>query len=220
MAETGKPTAETETGFLQRWSRRKASARDGEAPHEVATLQEGEGAIDADTEAAVPAPAETGEITPEELAELEKVDLETLTYETDFTPFMKKGVPAALRQAALRRLWRLNPVFANLDGLNDYDHNFNVVHTVLENIQTAYKVGEGYLTKAERAAMAGEPLPEDETADVTGEDVPEPELADAESVPAEGEGAALEEPSQVADSELKKAASPAGVDDLDDEDFV
>ena len=30
-------------------------------------------------------------------------------------------MPEHLKQAALRKLWLSNPVFANLDGLNDYD---------------------------------------------------------------------------------------------------
>jgi hypothetical protein len=37
---------------------------------------------------------------------------------------MAKGVPKALRNQALKKLWRSNPILANLDGLNDYDLDY------------------------------------------------------------------------------------------------
>jgi hypothetical protein len=37
---------------------------------------------------------------------------------------MREGVPEALRNRALRKLWLSDPVLANLDGLNDYDEDF------------------------------------------------------------------------------------------------
>ena len=51
-------------------------------------------------------------------------DIASLTYESDFTVFMAKGVPKALRNQALKKLWRSNPLLANLDGLNDYDLDY------------------------------------------------------------------------------------------------
>lgn len=218
MADFEKPTSEKDASFLKRWSRRKASARDAESGGEVAMRTEADGALDIE---AAPLPtADSGEITPAELAELEEIDLDTLSYEADFTPFMKKGVPPVLRQAALRKLWRLNPVFANLDGLNEYDENYRVVHKVLENIQTAYKVGEGYLTKAERAAMAGEPLPDQEGAELTGEDASNDELAGAKTMAEEECNAKREASPQSAAANSRATASSAGIDDLDEEDFA
>ena len=141
-----------EEGFLGRWARLKEEARQGEP------------------EAAAPAPVEAEpeiagddtEISAEEIEALERIDIESLGYEADFSAFMKKGVPDALRKRALRQLWRSNPVLANVDGLNDYDDDFNVKHTVMETFASAYKVGMGYLTKAEETANRGEDLPEDE----------------------------------------------------------
>jgi hypothetical protein len=49
----------------------------------------------------------------------------------------------------LRRLWRLNPIFANLDGLNDYDEDYSALGMIAENIKTIYKVGKGYLDEDE-----------------------------------------------------------------------
>ena len=42
-----------------------------------------------------------------------------------------------------------NPVFANLDGLNDYDEDYSLLGMVAENIKTIYKVGKGYLDEDE-----------------------------------------------------------------------
>lgn len=44
-----------------------------------------------------------------------------------------------MTRAALRKLWLSDPVFANLDGLNDYDEDFNVVDTLLSALESAKK---------------------------------------------------------------------------------
>lgn len=64
----------------------------------------------------------------------------------DFSGFMQSGVPEFLRRRALRRLWRSNPVLANLDGLNDYDEDFTSPEETMKVLKTAYKVGRGFLT--------------------------------------------------------------------------
>lgn len=61
-------------------------------------------------------------------AEIEKLpDIETLTYESNFAAFLAKTVPAALQRRALAKLWRSDPVLANLDGLNDYEDDYRFV---------------------------------------------------------------------------------------------
>jgi Protein of unknown function (DUF3306) len=70
-------------------------APDG-SPEAAAPLRANEGA----------ALAETG-ITAEEIAALPS--LEELTAETDMSGFLRKGVPEPLRNAALRRMWSLDP---------------------------------------------------------------------------------------------------------------
>ncbi|MEM6491689.1 MAG: DUF3306 domain-containing protein, partial [Pseudomonadota bacterium] len=69
--------------------------------------------------------------------------IESLTADSDFTPFMQAGVPEDLKRLALRKLWRSNPVFANLDGMNDYDEDFSLLYKVGAVIQTSYQVGKG-----------------------------------------------------------------------------
>jgi hypothetical protein len=100
-------------GVVSRWSRLKREARSVEPAVEEEAPLDGEGAEDA-AEAAEPA------VQPEQLP-----DIDSLSYESDFTVFLREGVPQELTRLALRKLWRSDPVLANLDGLNDYDLDYN-----------------------------------------------------------------------------------------------
>ncbi|MDP6515708.1 MAG: DUF3306 domain-containing protein, partial [Alphaproteobacteria bacterium] len=72
--------------------------------------------------------------------------VESLTADSDYTPFLRHGVPDELRRLALRKLWRTDPVLANLDGLNDYDEDFTG-GTLGAVVATAYKVGKGMIRR-------------------------------------------------------------------------
>jgi Protein of unknown function (DUF3306) len=142
------------SGRLARWSQRKAAARRGDALEP-----------EADETAAAVAPAEDQQVpdpTPEAANAATDSDavaadedlpnlppIEELTFQSDYTVFLKKNVPEALRRAALRKLWQSDPVLANLDGLNDYDEDYHLVDTSITAAQTAYKVGKGYLEDIE-----------------------------------------------------------------------
>src|SRR3546814_11426370 len=68
---------------------------------------------------------------------------------------------------ALQRLWRLDPVFANLDGLLEYGEDYTDAATVAENLKTAYRVGRGFMTDeevAEAGETAGTAVPDTEVA--------------------------------------------------------
>jgi hypothetical protein len=128
-----------ETPFLSRWSERKRAVR-AEA--------EGEGEAH---EAQEEAHAESEEELEANRRAAEAIDLETLTDKSDYAPFFRPGVPAALKQAALRKLWRSNPVFAVLDGLNDYDEDFAWPTSGGEMVRSAWKVGRGFLSGEDEA---------------------------------------------------------------------
>lgn len=83
--------------FLGRWSKRKRAAT------EPQPLQP---APEAEVEAEAVAPEEES-LSAEELAALPS--LEELTPETNIRPFMRKGVPQAMRNAALRKMWMMTP---------------------------------------------------------------------------------------------------------------
>lgn len=141
------------------WSRRKAAVQ-AEADAEALAAEQ---QIIADQH------AELEEKTDAEiLAEFNLPDPDTLQAGDDVSGFMAKAVPDRLRRRALRRLWRLNPVLANVDGLVDYGEDYTDASCVIENIQTAYQVGKGMLAHVE--ALAAET---DETQAEPEADMPE-----------------------------------------------
>jgi len=99
--------------FLSRWSRRKSAARAGTTPEpDVRELPA----------AAVPATAAPAQVEARPVEPLPPV--ESLTPESDFTPFMRSEVDPGLRRQALRTLFR-DPRFNEMDGLDVYISDFS-----------------------------------------------------------------------------------------------
>jgi hypothetical protein len=71
--------------------------------------------------------------------------LTELNKDSDFTPFLRAGVPEGVHREALRALWRSDPVFAFRDGLTDYDDDYTAIGMVEQVVRTAYQAGQGYL---------------------------------------------------------------------------
>ena len=92
--------------FLSRWSRQKRQAVEpgpDEAPLEAAPLPEPE--VD--------------------LSKLPKI--EDLTANSDITGFLRKGVPEALQQLALRRMWSLDPAIRDFIEVAENQWDFNAI---------------------------------------------------------------------------------------------
>ncbi len=142
--------------------------------------------------------------------------VESLVEGSDFTPFLKDGVPEFMKRKALRMLWRASPFFNLRDGLNDYDEDFNIIDKVIDEMVGNYKVGRGHLSEEELRDMMPEEarraFDEDEEEvedgeDTALEDADEDELANAE----------------VADADLNQdeaATKQATLEDDDDDDDV
>jgi hypothetical protein len=118
-----------EADFLSRWSRRKLEARKEVARESETAEVSGEADIPAEPDAAPPAAedqaAEPQPDLQEELTRLPPV--EELTAQSDLVPFMRKGVPAALRNAALRRMWVLDPSIRDYVGdARDYAYDWSI----------------------------------------------------------------------------------------------
>ena len=156
------------------WSNRRAAVA-AEAEAELVALREAEAE---ETEKAL-ADRDDAEI----LEELGLPEPEALESPEDVREFLASALPQRLKTRALRRLWRLNPVLANLDGLVDYGEDFTDAATVIENLQTAYQVGKGMLAHVEAMAEAKTKAEEDAP--------PEPEV-DVEIEEAEDEAPVLE----------------------------
>lgn len=89
------------------------------------------------------------ELNDEELLEKFKLpNPDKIKKEKGLDVFFKDGVPDRLRQIALRRVWKLNPIIRFADAeINDYHEDFTDAATVIEGMQTAYQVGKGYITE-------------------------------------------------------------------------
>ncbi|MCG7519588.1 DUF3306 domain-containing protein [Ruegeria sp. Ofav3-42] len=129
------------------WSRRKAAVQ-AEAEAEIITAEE--------QAIAVQQSKLEEKSDAEILAEFNLPDPDQLQAGDDVSGFMAKAVPDRLRRRALRRLWRLNPVLANVDGLVDYGEDYTDAACVIENLQTAYQVGKGMLAHVEALAAEAE----------------------------------------------------------------
>lgn len=112
----------TGEGFLSRWSRRKRAAA-GAAPE----APEAPAPAPATAAPSGSPPAAGGAAAPPE-PEVDPASLppiESLTPESDFSAFLRKGVPAALQRAALRRAWSLDPAIRDFVGPADYAWDYN-----------------------------------------------------------------------------------------------
>lgn len=132
------PETAEDSGFLSRWSKRKAEARTVEqaavSPEMADEALDNEG---------LPAKDEQTEPPAFDVASLP--DIDSLGPKSDFSVFMQAGVPSELKTKALRKLWRVKSELANLDGLIDYGEDLTGSFKVVDHLKTAYEVGRGFL---------------------------------------------------------------------------
>ncbi|SOD90905.1 DUF3306 domain-containing protein [Caenispirillum bisanense] len=153
MSRPGRDDEDGGGGFLSRWSRLKQEAREREQEPATEPDPAPEPPAEAEPDAADDTAPATDVVEGEATEPLDLPDIDSLTRDSDYSVFMRAGVPADLRRQALRKLWRSDPVLANLDGLNDYDENYAAPSIVGAAVRTAYDVFKGY---APRDVEAGE----------------------------------------------------------------
>jgi len=195
-------------GFLSRWSRRKREVEAAEAA----------AAADAQTPDVVDPEAvarEAEELEQNRLA-AEAVDIDSMKAGDDFGLFMKRGVPEFLRRKALRKLWRSNPVFANLDGLNDYDEDFrNPAHNRYTSL---WQLGRGFLSTEEQSTQQAtgrltRPEPEADTMSAEAEDQGEAGAVTDFAADAPEDAAVAEDPGSAPEMAVADAGPQAAGDD-------
>lgn len=120
--------------FLSRWSRRKLDAKAEPAP--PAPVEE--------IKAPEPSPP------PPDLPPPDLPPVESLTKESDFSVFLKAGVPQELKQAALQKLWQSDPALMAPEVMDL--HMGDYTSPVAEVVKTAWRLGKGVLDAAELAA--------------------------------------------------------------------
>lgn len=203
--------------FLKRWSQRKlAASREAASPPRV------ESAVAPGAPAATqPASPAIGLEAPEAKVELPPVD--SLTFESDFSAFLRPGVDDSLRRTALRKLVR-DPRFNVMDGLDVYIDDYNKFEPIpddvlakLEHVRYLFDPPKtrvnalGYVEdvpeeeEQEASAQAAEPVPGDQAA-ASNDD-------GQDALPARIEVASVAPPAPT----LQPAAEPAGGGDAGSE---
>jgi putative acetyltransferase len=147
-----------EEPFLKRWSRRKLEAKD--APPDAADPKAAPAgdvrALDERSRPQEP-PLAPGDKVPDkrELTEADfaDVDFEALDYNSDYARFTAPGVPEAIKNKALQKLWASHAVFTTPDPYQDYlgDYTDAAVAVPAGTLKTAYRIGKGFLTDEEVA---------------------------------------------------------------------
>ncbi|AKI01991.1 Protein of unknown function (DUF3306) [Hoeflea sp. IMCC20628] len=211
--------AEDKDGFLSRWSRRKQAheANPESDPDAPETLD----ATDAKVLLAEELEAEEAQLLIEtEEAEAnrlvaEAVDLDEIESGFDFSIFLKRGVPGQLRKKALQKFFNSNPVLANLDGLNDYDEDYNnPLHMVYKS---SWDVTRGFLTEAEKLLQqATGRLTEDEPLDEMPEELAEDDAEltdDTAELDDDAPELTAEEPAE--DSDMPDDDQPGSTDETE-----
>ena len=145
--------ADSNEGFMSRWSKRKSNLKHdqgneknikGKTELQESNVNEQKTAIKEEVDE-----SQYSDLNDQELLEKFKLpDPEKIKKEKGLDLFFKDGVPDRLRQIALRRVWKLNPIIRFADAeINDYHEDFTDAATVIEGMQTAYQVGKGYLSE-------------------------------------------------------------------------
>ena len=170
--------------FLNRWSRRTTEAKEKPVRPETPVHEaEAKGAVAARTEDR-PNDGDTEE-RKQEAIDLDSLpDIDSMDETSDFSVFMQDGIPDALRNRALRKLWQTDPAFNVVDGLVEYGEDFTDLTAVAESVKTAYKVGKGMVEDEETA--------DTEDADADARDTAEAEATKTET-DAEGDGGTPED---------------------------
>jgi hypothetical protein len=196
--------------LFARWSRRKQAVRRIEA--EEAADAAGPAAAEADADAGrqlpeppAPEPPEPPEPPP---------SLDDLTADGDLSAFLREGVPAALRNAAMRKMWSLDPAIRDHVGLSEYAWDFNEpgAMTGFGPLEAGRAVAD-FLSKVRRETPAGEdeaaPAPEaPAVAPEPAASLPPDESARAPDPPEDARPPAIEV-AAVDSAEAARAADPS-----------
>ena len=147
---------------LTRWAQRKTAVK-----------RRGGAAAPMNPEQSADVPATPAEPPEDAQSELQKSgraegepdlpDIDSLTATSDFTAFMKDGVPASLRRLALRRLWASDPMFNVIDEMVEYGEDYTDGAMVVEGMKSAWEAGRGYAKKTMGADGEEQLVPDDPT---------------------------------------------------------
>ena len=145
--------------FLERWSRRKAQAREQSLPPESDTEANAQPLV---PEAAPEAPP---------LTDADMPPIDSLTAESDISGFLSPGVSEKLRRMALRKVFSL-PLYNVRDGLDDYDDDFTVFEPLGDTVTAdmRHRREREAEMQREREALERQQVEAEETEIISDED--------------------------------------------------
>lgn len=159
------------SGFLERWSRKKRAA-DEDAGKEPETGEPVEALAE-------PEELESDDDLPDEEVLKALPSLDEITLDTNIMPFLQRGVPRAMKNAALRKMWLLDPrIRDHKDLAVDYAWDWNTPGGVPGNSGT---IGTESAAKLVRSLFGA---PTEEEPKATSPEEPQPESTESE-LPAE-----------------------------------
>ena len=133
--------------FLKRWSVNKSKSKDTDVLNQVSDLESSE-TLNHEIAAEEKQIEEELKLTDDELADkYEVINPDKVNSSVDLREILNKNIPDRLKQLALKRLWRIVPLYGEVSELVEYGEDFTDAATVIDNLQTAYVVGKGYLDK-------------------------------------------------------------------------
>ena len=168
--------SENKEAFLSRWSRLKLETEEFAKPIESPAV------LDQPAADAQPAEGSSAELPP----------VESITVQSDISPYLQATVDAGLKRMALKKLFQ-DPHFhfVNMDKLDIYIDDYGIADPLPEGMLEQLKFAQDYIFK----------------------DPTKPEAELAASPEAESAAAGLAPPADAAEGEQKSADSPA--DSLD-----
>ncbi len=174
--------SQTEDSLISRWAKRKEAVRQAEEAEEIAEVSS-EAIEDVEPETEEEAMALLQERDPELADQISALDLDQLTYDDDFTVFLKTKVPDIIRRKALSKLWLSHPLLANLDGLNEYDEDYTQAADAAEMVRKVFEAArlreEEAAKKKAKEALASKSSDEPPAKEVkTAETEPDDELVE------------------------------------------
>lgn len=138
--------AADEKSFFERWSQRKQAAREQPTQNPEPPREASPACQQSDTPKDEKTPAEgTPPLPP----------IENLTADSDYTVFMREGVPEELRQRALRKLWLTDTIFTAPDVLDIYALDYANAPSFPAGVKTLFQVGVGMVDQNEPSEQAG-----------------------------------------------------------------
>lgn len=197
-------------GFFSRWSRRKAETRQ-DSPQQKADAQPSTPA-NKTAPASLPAAAQppvtpTTPVIEQTKPQLTLEDVAKLTHDSDFSPFMAKGVDAHVKRLAMKKLFS-DPHFNVMDGLDIYIDDYNKFEPIPPEMLATLNHAKSLLDPlshlekplmpmSEKTEEPGEAANEDEqqqdaTQEPESSAAPTPDASDAEPAPEQQAGASNE----------------------------